>query len=69
MFNIQSTDIYNLAYGISYSLDDISKILNLNIQSDETVKPVFSNLSNSKIKKEFSVDFTYSFEDGLKNTI
>ncbi len=69
MLNIKKSDAYNLAYGKSYSLDDISKILNLNIQSDETIKPIFSNLSNSKIKKEFSIDFKYSFEDGLNNTI
>lgn len=69
MLNIKKSDVYNLAHGKSYSLDDISKILNLNIQSDETIKPIFSNLSNSKIKKEFSIDFKYSFEDGLNNTI
>lgn len=69
MLNIKSTDVYNLAYGKSYSLDEISKILDLNIESDETIKPIYSNISNNKIRKEFSVDFKYGFEDGLKNTI
>lgn len=69
MLNIKKTDVYNLAYGKSYSLDDISRILDLIIKSDESTKPTYSNLSNNKIKKEFSVDFKYNFEDGLKNTI
>ncbi|MGE4397714.1 MAG: NAD-dependent epimerase/dehydratase family protein [Sulfurimonas sp.] len=69
MLNIKSTDVYNLAYGNSYSLDYISKILDLRIESDESISPIYSNISNSKIREEFSVDFKYSFEDGLKNTI
>ncbi|MFA5234907.1 MAG: NAD-dependent epimerase/dehydratase family protein [Sulfurimonas sp.] len=69
MLNIKNTDVYNLAYGKSYSLDYISKILDLNIESDETIKPIYSNISNNKIRKEFSINFKYSFEDGLKNTI
>lgn len=69
MLNIKKTDVYNLAYGKSYSLDYISKILDLNIESDETIKPIYSNISNNKIRKEFSINFKYSFEDGLKNTI
>lgn len=69
MLNIKKTDIYNLAYGKSYSLDYISKILDLNIESDETIKPIYSNLSNSKIREAFSIEFKYGFEDGLKNTI
>ncbi len=69
MLNIKKSDVYNLVYGRSYSLDDISKILDLNIQSDETIKPIYSNLSNSKVKKEFSINFKYSFENGLKDTI
>lgn len=63
---IKNSDIFNLTYGKSYSLDDISKILNLNIQSDETVKPAFSNISSSKIKKEFSLIFKHNFENELK---
>lgn len=69
MLNIEKTDVYNLAYGKSYSLNDISKILNLNIDSDESIKVIYSNLSSDKLKKDFSIDFKYSFEDGLKNTI
>lgn len=69
MLNIEKTDVYNLAYGKSYSLNDISKILNLNIDSDESIKAIYSNLSSDKLKKDFSIDFKYSFEDGLKNTI
>jgi|TARA_B110000444_G_scaffold257206_1_gene295172 nucleoside-diphosphate-sugar epimerase len=63
---IKNSDIFNLTYGKSYSLDDISKILNLNIQSDETVKPAYSNISSSKIKKEFSLIFKHNFENELK---
>lgn len=63
---IKNSDIFNLTYGKSYSLDDISKILNLNIQSDETVKPAYSNISSSKIKREFSLIFKHDFENELK---
>ncbi len=45
MLNIEKTDVYNLAYGKSYSLNDISKILNLNIDSDQSIKAIYSNLS------------------------
>lgn len=53
MLNIKRTDVYNLCYGKSYSIDDISKILDLNIITNETIKPMYSNLSNSKIKRFF----------------
>ncbi|WP_440633347.1 SDR family oxidoreductase [Candidatus Pelagibacter sp. HIMB1485] len=66
LLKIKRTDVYNLSYGKSYSIDNISNFLNLNIESDETIKPIYSNLSNSKIKKEFSIDFKYDFENGLK---
>ena len=66
LLKIKKTDVYNLSYGKSYSIDNISDILNLNIESDETIKPIYSNLSNSKIKKEFSINFKYDFESGLK---
>jgi nucleoside-diphosphate-sugar epimerase len=66
LVKIKDTDIFNLAYGKSYSLDDISKILNLDIQSDETVKPTYSKISSSKIKKEFSLVFKHNFESELK---
>lgn len=69
LLKIKKTDVYNLSYGKSYSIDNISDILNLNIESDETFKPIYSNLSNSKIKKEFSINFKYDFESGLKNII
>jgi nucleoside-diphosphate-sugar epimerase len=66
LLKIKRTDVYNLSYGKSYSIDNISNFLKLNIESDETIKPIYSNLSNSKIKKEFSIDFKYDFENGLK---
>jgi len=66
MLKIKKTDVYNLSYGKSYSIDNISSILNLKIESDETIKPTFSNLSNAKIKKEFSINFKYDLESGLK---
>lgn len=69
MMQIEKTDAYNLAYGKSYSLDDISKILNLEIATDEMVKLLYSRVSNSKLKEDFDIEFKYSFEDGLKNTI
>ena len=66
LLKIKRTDVYNLSYGKSYSIDNISNFLKLNIESDETIKPIYSNLSNSKIKKEFSIDFKHDFENGLK---
>ena len=66
LIKIKDTDIFNLAYGKSYSLDNISNILNLDIQSDETVKPTYSKISSSKIKKEFSLVFKHDFESELK---
>ena len=66
MLKIKKTYVYNLSYGKSYSIDNISSILNLKIESDETIKPTFSNLSNAKIKKEFSINFKYDLESGLK---
>ncbi len=66
---IKNSDVFNLAYGKSYSLDDISSILNLHIQSDESMKPTYSKISNNKIKKEFSIVFKNDFENGLKNLI
>jgi len=66
MYNIKETNIYNLCYGKSYSIDDISKILNLDITTNQTIKPMYSNLSNSKIKKDFSIEFKHNFIDGLK---
>ena len=69
MLNIKKTDVYNLCYGKSYSLDDIANIMNLKIKTDETVKAIYSNLSNIKIKKDFSIKLNYDLEDGLNNII
>jgi nucleoside-diphosphate-sugar epimerase len=66
MLNLKHTDVYNVAYGTSYSIDDISNILNMNIESDDSVQPIYSNVSNKKIKQEFNITFKYSLEDGLK---
>jgi len=66
MLNSKRTDIYNLTYGKSYSLDDISKFLDIDIDSEDTVKPSYSNVSNEKMIKEFNIKLKYSFEDGLK---
>ncbi len=67
MLNIEKTDIYNVSYGKSYSLNDISNILDINIDSDDTIEPIYSNISNKKLKKEFKIKLKYSFENGLKN--
>jgi nucleoside-diphosphate-sugar epimerase len=69
MLKIKNSDVYNLTYGKSYSLDNISNILNIDIKSDETIKPTYSKISNSKIKNEFSIVFKHDFESGLKNLI
>lgn len=69
MLKVNHTDIFNLGYGKSYSLNDISDILNLNILSDETVKQTYQKLSTSKIKQEFSIVLKNDFESGLKNSI
>jgi nucleoside-diphosphate-sugar epimerase len=69
MLNIKKTDVYNLAYGKSYSLDHISNFLDLKLDTEETIKPIYSNLSNIKLKKDFSISFKYDFEHELKNTI
>jgi nucleoside-diphosphate-sugar epimerase len=66
ILNIKKTDIFNLAYGKSYSLDDISSILNLKINSDESNEPRFSIISPNKIKEEFSLSFNYDFKKELK---
>jgi nucleoside-diphosphate-sugar epimerase len=66
ILNIKQTDIFNLAYGKSYSLDDISSILNLKINSDESKEPRFSIISNNKIKEQFSLSFNYDFKKELK---
>jgi len=63
---IKKTDIFNLAYGKSYSLDEISKILSLDIRSNQNAKPIFSKISSKKIKKEFSLIFKHDFETELK---
>ncbi len=66
MLNIDKTVIYNVVYGQSYSLDDVSRFLGLDIETDDTIKPVYSNLSNEKLKKEFGIKLKYNFEDELK---
>lgn len=69
MLYIKKTDIYNVAYGRSYSLDEISKFLDVNIETDDTIKPIFSNISNEKTKKEFKMKPKYGFENSLKKLI
>ncbi|MDQ7047720.1 MAG: SDR family oxidoreductase [Sulfurovum sp.] len=67
MLNIKNTDIYNLAYGKSYSLDEVSKFLNLKIETDDNIEPIYSNVSNEKLSKEFGIKLKYSLMDGLEN--
>ena len=66
MLNIKKTNTYNMALGKSYSLDDISKILQIDIKCNDKLNPVYSNISNNKIKKDFSIVFKTDFENGLK---
>lgn len=66
ILKIKNTDVFNLSYGKSYSLDEISKILNLDIKSDESMEPTYSLISNDKIKKEFSLSFKYDFKNEIK---
>tara|TARA_B100000242_G_C43005150_1_gene467067 strand:+ start:151 stop:990 length:840 start_codon:yes stop_codon:yes gene_type:complete len=66
ILKIKNTDIFNLSFGKSYSLDEISRILNLNIQTDESIEPSYSFISNDKIKKEFSLSFKHDFKSEVK---
>tara|TARA_Y100000589_G_C27153673_1_gene629935 strand:+ start:88 stop:927 length:840 start_codon:yes stop_codon:yes gene_type:complete len=66
ILKIKNTDIFNLSCGKSYSLDDISRILNLDIQTDESMAPTYSYISNDKIKKEFSLSFKHDFKSEVK---
>ena len=66
ILKIKNTDVFNLSYGKSYSLEEISKILNLDIKSDESMEPTYSLISNDKIKKEFSLSFKYDFKNEIK---
>lgn len=66
ILKIKNSDVFNLSYGKSYSLDEISKILNLDIKSDESMEPTYSLISNDKIKKEFSLSFKYDFKNEIK---
>lgn len=69
MTSAKQTDIYNVASGKSYSLDDISRIIDLNINTDETIQETHSNISNQKLIKDFDITFNYNFEDALQNII
>ena len=66
LINIKNSDVFNLAYGKSFSLDDILKVLNFEIKSDESRKKTYSKISNKKIKKEFSICLKYNLLKELK---
>ncbi len=66
MLNIEKTDIYNLSSGNSYSLYDISRFIDINIVSDDSVEPSYSNISNEKMIKDFNIKLKYNIEDEFK---
>ena len=69
MINIKKTDVYNLAYGRSYSLHELSKFLDMNIETDDKNEPKYSNISIEKLKKDFGLVANYSLEDGINKII
>ncbi len=69
MLKINKTDVYNLAYGKSYSIDDISNFLDLKIETDESIKPIYSTVSNEKLISEFNIQPKYNLENELKKII
>jgi nucleoside-diphosphate-sugar epimerase len=69
MISLKTTDVFNLSYGKSYSLDQLAKILDISIDTDDSIKPIYSNVSNTKIKKEFGIKLKHSFEEELKNNL
>ncbi len=65
MLSLKKTDVYNIAFGKSYSLRDISSNLNINIIGNCEKICKFSNVSIEKVVNTFELKPKYDFKDGL----